>query len=47
MDGYFFVELDPTFSSTNREFSKRYNAIDKVEVSDNILVRYVPLDTAN
>ncbi|MFI6369092.1 dihydrofolate reductase family protein [Nocardia sp. NPDC050630] len=28
------VEHDPTFSSTNREFAKRYNAIDKVVVSD-------------
>ncbi|MEV6138402.1 hypothetical protein AB0L63_20535 [Nocardia sp. NPDC051990] len=26
---------------------KRYNAIHKVVDSDNILVRYVPLDTAN
>ncbi|MEV4239935.1 dihydrofolate reductase family protein [Nocardia sp. NPDC049737] len=28
------VEHDPTSSTTNREFSKRYNAIDKVVVSD-------------
>ncbi|MFI7667333.1 dihydrofolate reductase family protein [Nocardia sp. NPDC049526] len=30
------VEQDPTFSTTNREFSKRYNAIDKVVVSDHV-----------
>ena len=28
------VEHDPAFSATNREFSKRYNAIDKLVVSD-------------
>jgi riboflavin biosynthesis pyrimidine reductase len=28
------VADDPSFSATNREFSRRYNAVDKVVVSD-------------